>query len=226
MKKITVIAFLSLILTSFQVYAQFVTPLSSISGFAEVTDLQGETLSGKLRNASFGPNGIMSFRLIDKDGNPHKYKAADVKQLKIEVDGLAKLEIIAEQTSNISKLANSNFKEVVDRKHIYWQRVKQPGKEKYRLLQLLNPGFDSKLKVYDLPNAKSGETSVNNVAVSGNTANAYYVVKDGESYKVKKAKYKKEGYAFLFGNCDTMNDKKPDFKLFAAHVFYYDQFCK
>lgn len=213
-------------LISFQLQAQFVTPLSTISGPAEVTTLDGSILTGKLRNASFGPKGIMSFKLIDDAGEGIKFKASEVQQLKLEIDGLAKMEIIAEQSSNIEKLANSNFEEVVEREFIYWQRVKQPGKEKYLLLQLLNPGFDSEIKVYDLPNAKSGETSVGGMAVSGNNATAYYVVIDGETHKIAKKKYKKEGYKFLFSNCSDMNEKKPDFSDFPAHVFLYDQTCK
>ena len=220
------ILFVFLVFSVFQIQAQFVTPLSSISGAAEVITLNGEVIKGKLRNAAFGPKGIMSFKIIDKDGNGTKYKAAEVQQLKIAVDGLAKLEITAEQSSNIEKLAHSNFTEVVERKFILWQRVKQPNKEKYMLLQLLNPGFDSKLKVYDIPGAKSGETSVGGVAVSGNTATAYYVLKNDQIYKITKSKYKKTGYALLFNDCDLMNDKKPDFKAFSAHVFIYDQTCK
>ncbi len=211
---------------SIQIQAQFVTALTSISGPAEVITLDGKILKGKLRSASFGSKGIMSFKLIDEKDIAHKFKAAEVQQLKLKVDGLAKMEIIAEQSSNIEKLANSNFKEVVEREYILWQRVKQPGKEKCYLLQLLNPGFDSKIKVYDLPNAKSGETSVGDIAVSGNNATAYYVVTNGETYKISKSKYVKEGYKLLFNTCADMKEAKPDFKLFSAHVFYYDQACK
>lgn len=181
--------------------AQFVTPIDAITGPAEVITVDGKTYSGKLKNAMFGTNGMMSFKLKDDAGEDTKFKAVDVKQLKIKVDGLAKLEIISEQSSNIQKLAKSNFKEVVDRKFIYWQSVKLPGKDKVMLLQLLNPGFDNLLKVYEVPNAKSAETSVDGVAVSGNKAKAYYVVKNGETIKITKKKYKKIDYELLLGDC-------------------------
>ncbi len=45
-----------------------------------------------------------------------------------------------------------------------------------------NAGFDSKIKVYDLPNSKSGETSIGGIADSGDKATAYLVVKNGESF--------------------------------------------
>lgn len=218
---------MALLFVSTNMQAQFVTPLTTISGEAEVTTIDGSIHKGKVRNAMFGTNGIISFKLRDNDGSDMKFKSVEVSQLKIKVDDLAKIEIIAEQSSSISKLANSNFKEVVDRKSIYWQRVKQPGKDKYNLLQLLNPGFDDLIKVYDLPNAKSGETTVDDITVSGNNATAYIVVKNGESLKITKKKYKKQDFEVLFGDCPKIVDNnKPDFKDFAEHVFFYNELCK
>ncbi len=45
----------------------------------------------------------------------NNFKTANVEQLKLKVDGLAKTEIIAEQPLNIKKLANSNFSEAAER---------------------------------------------------------------------------------------------------------------
>ncbi|PLX12435.1 MAG: hypothetical protein C0598_05975 [Marinilabiliales bacterium] len=143
------IAILILIIsfTNNSLFAQFVTPINTISGTAEVTTLDGIIIKGDIKMASFGNNGMTSFYIKDEAGVKQKFKASEVKQLKLKVDGLAKLEIIGEQSSNLSKLANSNFKEVVDREYIYWNRVKHHDKDKYLLLQLLNPGFDSLLEV-------------------------------------------------------------------------------
>ncbi|NOY51228.1 MAG: hypothetical protein GXO88_11800 [Chlorobi bacterium] len=217
----------AILLLSSMTYAQFVTPLSSISGPAEVIKLDGSTIKGKIKYASFGPNGMMSFMLLDEQGNKNKFKASDIEQLKLKVDGLAKIEIIAEQSSNIKKLANSNFSEVVEREYIYWKRVKHPTKDKYLLLQLLNPGFDDKIQVYDMPNARSGETSSGNIGISGNEATAYYVVKDGNTLIIRKKKYKKQDFGVLFNDCPKITENnKADFKYFAEHVFFYNELCK
>jgi hypothetical protein len=224
LKKIVVVVFM---FATINLSAQFVTPLSSISGPAEVTTLDGEVLKGDVKFASFGPSGMVSFKLKDKDGNSRKFKSVEVQQLKLKIDGLAKMEIISEQSSNLNKLAKSNFKEVVEREYIYWQRVKHPEKEKYYLFQLLNPGFDDLLKVYDLPNAKSGGSSIGGVAVKGNEATAYYVVKGGKTIKVSKKKYKKQDFKLLFGDCQQIIDNnEPDFKAFAEHVFFYNELCQ
>jgi hypothetical protein len=217
----------AILLLSSMIHAQFLTPLSSISGPAEVIKLDGSTIKGKIKYASFGPNGMMSFMLLDEQGNKNKFKASDIEQLKLKVDGLAKIEIITEQSSNIKKLANSNFSEVVEREYIYWKRVKHPTKDKYLLLQLLNPGFDDKLQVYDMPNARSGETSSGNIGISGNEPTEYYVVKDGNTLIIRKKKYKKQDFQILFNDCPKIiENNKADFKHFAEHVFFYNELCK
>ncbi len=207
--------------------AQFVTPVTTISGDAEVTTTQNKVITGAIKTASFGPNGVMSFKIKNAAGTSVKLKAADVSQLKLKVNGLAKMEIIAEQSSNINKLAKSNFKEVVDREYIYWQQLKHPEKEKYMLLQLLNPGFDDLIKVYEIPNSKSGELSMGDVAISGNEATAYYVVKDNKTIKITKKKYKKQDFQHLFSDCPAIIEaNEPNFKYFSEHVFFYNERCK
>lgn len=208
-----------------QLNAQFVTPLTSLSGDIIVTNVDDQVYEGKIKNAVNGPNGLVSFKLKDSNGTDHKFKAEDVKELKIKVDGMARLEIVAEQTSNLKKLAHSNFKEVVQRDYIIWQQFTHPKSKKLFLLQLLNPGFDSKIKVYQKPNAKTGAMSVGNIDVSGGEATAYYVLKGSDSYEISKRKYQKEGYQSLFSDCTQMNNEKPKFKEFAIDVFTYDQAC-
>lgn len=205
--------------------AQFVTPLTTVSGQAEVTTIEGKRYSGKLKNTDFSSTGIISFILIDTTTDDIKFKAEEVKQLKLEVDGLAKLEIGAKKSPNTSKFANSNYNEADDRKYIYWQRVKTPDKDKYQLMQLLNPGFDNLIKVYDLPNAKSAEPSGD--GVPREKATAYYVVKNGKTLKITQKKYKEQDFELLFGDCQQIIDKnEPDFEVFAEHVFYYNKQCK
>jgi hypothetical protein len=68
---------------------QFVTAMESISGNAIVTSVSGEILEGKQKNSATVSNGLISFKLADNNGSHHKFKAADVKELKINVNDLA-----------------------------------------------------------------------------------------------------------------------------------------
>lgn len=186
------------------------------------------TIEGDLKSAVIGMKGITSLSIKDLSGEKLKFKAEDIHSLKVKVDNLAKLEMLAEKTSNLEKLFNADFNEVVDRKFAYYDQVQLPGKDRFVLVQLLNPGFDSKIKVYENPGAKTGETSVNGMAIKGDQAKAYFIVKNGEVKEISKNKYKKGQFEELFGDCpDLINYySKPDFSDFAEHVLFYELKCR
>ena len=104
-------------------------------------------------------------------------------------------------------------------------------KDKYVMMQLLNPGFDSKIKVYVDPNAgESAGVGVGGVKLVGGEDKSYLVVFDGgKSTKYKKGKYKKEALGQLYKDCDVFKQnyegEKFKWKNFAEHVFVYDQLC-
>ncbi len=187
-----------------------------------------QTIEGKLTFAASGMKGITSLTIKDNDGTKHKFKSAEVNALRVKIDGLAKLEMIAEKTKNLDRLFSADFSEIVDRKYAYYEQVKVPEKDKYVLTQLLNPGFAKKIKVFDKPGAKTADKSVNGVAISGSKAKAYYVIKEGITYEISKSKYRKSQFKMLYGNCPDMIRfyADPDFDQFAEHVLYYELNCR
>lgn len=211
----------------------FITPVGSITGNATIITVDGKLLNGKIRSASFGTRGISRLSFVENNGTKHVFKPEGVNSLKIKVDGLAKLEMFADKTSNLKKLINSDFDEIVDRKFIYYERVELPNKKgSFRLLQLVNPGFDKKIKVYYNPLGQSGTTTVGNLVVSGNEAKSYIVVKKGVpgSEIIKKNKYKKTHFQSLFGDCSKLKsiypEKEINFNKFAEHIVVYNKLCK
>ncbi|PLX12434.1 MAG: hypothetical protein C0598_05970 [Marinilabiliales bacterium] len=56
---------------------------------------------------------------------------------------------------------------------------------------------------------------------------AYYVVKNNETLIISKKKYKKQDFELLFSDCPAITENnKPDFKNFAEHVFFYNEYCQ
>jgi len=222
------------IVTGISLNAQsFVTPLKSITGDATVITVDGKTLHGKVRSSIMGTRGISRLGFTENNGTKHSFKAVDIKHLKIKVDGLARLELIDDKTSNLKKLINADFDEIVDRQYIYYDKVVLPNKsDSYRLLQLVNPGFDQKIKVYYNPIGQSGTTTIGDVVVSGNEARSYIVLKQGKpgSEVIKKAKYKKKHFSSLFGDCPKLQSMYPSKEIrfydFAEHVVIYNSLCK
>jgi len=97
-------------------------------------------------------------------------------------------------------------------------------------MQLLNPGFDSKIKVFAEPSKKTGGLNVGGLQLTGGEARAYLFVKGKEkSIEVKKGSYSKN-FQELYGDCPLMISKIQGEKIrwddVALHVFAYEQACK
>jgi hypothetical protein len=113
----------------------------------------------------------------------------------VKVTGLVKFELIAESTETVKKLTKANFEEISNREYIIYQQARLPGKKtKYVLLQLLNPGFDSKIKVFQDPwAAETQGLTFSDAQLTGEEDKSYFFVKTGgQAFKVKKGTYKKE----------------------------------
>lgn len=212
MKNFRLTILLLLQFSIFSAFAQFMTPLSSMTGSAFVSMVNGDTLSGEIKNAMSGMNGIISFKIEKADGVGVKIKTADVKELKIKIDGLARMEMVANAEINLKKPENSNLDQIGTREYIIWQQVKHYKKDKFLLLQLINPDFDSKVKVFALPS--NGDSSSSDVS--------YYAVKEGITIKMNNKDYKKGGYAALFSDCPKMDKKKPKIEDFAQDILEYN----
>ncbi|WKV11615.1 hypothetical protein [Marivirga harenae] len=209
---------------------QFLTPVSTLTGDAMVETTDGKMIEGDIRTAFFSGKGLKSFRIKDAEtGDVTRFKAEEVKSLRIKMDGWGKLATYAEQTSSLQKMATADFDEAVDREYIYYHTVKWPGKkDKFMLSQLLNPGFDNKIKVYDYPGKKTASAGIGGMTVVGGNAKKYVVAIDGKTYMVEKGKYKKEDFDMLFSDCEKLNSLEKSDKEWdemALHVFVNDTEC-
>lgn len=98
------------------------------------------------------------------------------------------------------------------------------------MLQLMNPTFSKKIKVYNDPFA--GETAsvgIGGITVAGGLAKSYYIKKDGEDLarKIKKKEYKKD-MSELFSECPAVIEKygeTPQWSEFEQFIFDYSTTC-
>lgn len=122
--------------------------------------------------------------------------------------------------------------DIVNKEYLFYEQALAPKKkkDKFRLNLLLNPDFESKIKVFDNPWGGSPSTRVVGIQVSGDKDKSYLFVKNNQkSFKVKKGDYKKQ-LIELYGDCkvmlDTFGGKKFKFKDLPGHVFVYDEACR
>jgi hypothetical protein len=227
--------FLSLILSlsfsPFLLGQNFLTPVGSLTGDASTLTKDGKAISGDIRMAVFGTRGLKSFTIRDESGNKHKFQAEDIATLKVKVDGWAKLEMMSEKTMNLNRMVNADFDEIAEREFIIYEQVQVPGKNKYVLAQLLNPGWDRKIKVYHNPiGAETQQVGIAGVPLAGGDARNYIVIANEQaSIILRKSKYEKT-FSQIFANCPDMEEnfqgRDRKFKHFASHVFAYDQGCE
>jgi hypothetical protein len=216
---------------SFLIEVQAQSFISAVSEFQpsndcimELTD--GTIVEGKVGMATINNGYLSSLTLKDASGEKHKHKAEEIKQFKVKMGFLAKLDAANEGSGSIGEMFKTDYNEIIEREYIIYKQALLPKKkDKFRLMQLVNPGFDSKIQVFDDPGGK--ETSG---IISGGKDKSYLVVIDGKkSVEVTKGNYKKD-FAELYGDCttfmETIDSKKPNFWDMAAHVFAYDQLCK
>jgi len=220
------------------VYSQgFVTPLEEedyaviFNQPCTVSLTNGKELTGKFVGGS-GTNGYLNAITIKLDnGEKLKLKPGEINKFIVKTSGLAKLALITESTSSIKEVTSTDFEEIVNRDHFIFETALSHNKEgKVRLLQLLNPGFDSKIKVYANPNAnETMGLGLAGVKITGGKDKSLLFVKDdSKAVIVRKGDYK-DSFVELYATCPKMIEvfkgEKLKWQDVAAHVFVYDQIC-
>jgi len=209
----------------------FLAPVNNIPYGKEckVVTKAGEKMEGKITGVLYIKNMLRSFTIKDEAGEKHKFKADQVNTVEMKIGKLAKIDAVMSSGNTASDAKQAAFGELMNRDWMTLEQALLPKKKnKYRLLQLLNPGFDSQIKVYQDPNAKKTMgVGVGGVNLIGGEAKSYLIVKNGEkAILVKKKKYKKQ-FAQLFGDSPEVMKLKEEgkikFKEFANHTFIYDQ---
>jgi hypothetical protein len=191
----------------------------------------GEEIRGKFVGGTGSTNGLNKISIKLENGEKAKFVPEQVVSLHIKASKLVKLYMMSDAGSSIKKMVNSDFNDIVNREYIIFETALTAKKtDTYRLLQLINPGFDSKIKVFAEPSKKTGGLNVGGVNLTGGEARAYLFVKGKEkAVEVKKGSYP-NNFQELYSDCpdmlSTFQGEKIKWDDVALHVFAYDQACK
>lgn len=220
----------SLLVLAFQAQAQsFLTPYSTFISEkpSYVITQEGDSIYGKLRSVIEQGNFIKRINIKDENGLVHKFKAEQIKRFATQPGNFAKFETLSEQSTSLRQFIKTDFRDVMEREWLIYDRELLPRRNnKYGLLQLLNPGFDQHIKVYDHPNgSKSMPIRLAGIRVVGGEDRTLLVVKDNQqAVIVRKASYK-QSFTDLFGDEPELIkaiDGRPKFEDFAQHIFAYN----
>ncbi len=188
----------------------------------------GETIAGYLGGATEWRGFVTRLRIRDEDGKLYKFKAEDIQRFAIRPGAFAKLSTIAEKSTSIRHIIKTDQNNILDREWIYYDAQPMPRRRnKIALLQLLNPGFDENIKVYDHRNgSKSMPIGVKGIALVGGEERTYWVVKgEGKPMIVRKASFKKSFVDLFADEPDFIASQRdrPKFKDFASHIQAYNE---
>lgn len=191
----------------------------------------GDTVRGSINSATMINGQIRAFTIKQEDKSKVKFKSADVTMLAIKATAFMNW-TSAMSVPNIMRASELDFDKVKKREWVIFDQAQLPNKDKYALMQLLNPDFCGKIKVYVNPNAnETGSMELNGLSLTGGEDTSYLVVTEGNQAELyKKMKYNKEALTRLYKDCDEFVDEyageKFKWKDFSEHVFVYDQLCK
>ena len=213
---------------------KFMAPFQDVnSGKGYIVKNSGEKVGVKFKAGITGTSGLMWVNAIDTlTSVKTKYKVKDMKEIGFKNNKISGFLNTISQVANagsVKALANTDFKNMMKLDYYVFYRVADK-KGKPRMLQLLNPGWDTKMKVYHDPKAKETGGAGLTKGLVGGLAKSFYASKGegGYSIYVLKSKYKKS-YSTIFADCPTLLESiKDDLKWdnFAGHVFEYETNCK
>jgi hypothetical protein len=177
--------------------------------------------------------GLIKKIELKVDGKKVKYKPEDVDFMYLMPSGWDKF---ARGYDNLFDLTEqqkdrSLNQELIKEGYVYFETVDVKIKKKTRtlLMQLVNPGYDTKIRVYHDPFAsESASLGFGGLKVAGGHKKSYYVKKgDDVAYKLKSKSYKKE-WKNLFAECKKIDKAfkgKMKWKSFSQHIHHFTTKC-
>ncbi len=216
------------------IFAQkFATVISSdniawLRDFTVITT-EGDTIFGKKLSSYSEANGrLKAFTLKDEEGTKHKFNSNNVVSVVAKLTKFGKAATIGDNaTKSIQSAVTTDYAGIVEQNLVRFNSVVYNKKGKKAILQLVNYGFDQKLKIYPDPNSESGITTINDVAVSGGILKDYFIVKGEQTFKVNKKTYKKL-FDTIYDNCSELdnNPKSVSINNICEDVLQFNALCK
>lgn len=165
-----------------------------------------------------------------EDGKKMTFKPEDIKFMYLPPSGFSKFTVGMDKMTDINKINKdaSNSSAMMRPGYFYFETSEVMIKDKKRtlLLQMLNPSFSSKIKVFNDPYAKETMSAgIGGMTLAGGDSKSYYVkVGDEPAFRLFKKNYDEE-LVHLYKDCASMKESYPDglfWSKFSKHIFAFD----
>ena len=207
-------------MSSLSVQAQFIEPTDFNPSFVKdltVIDTAGKSYTGEISKMKEKKQLVKEFTIKTKDGEKFEFTPDMVKVIYARASTVSRLSALNNAT--IARVEKNKLSKKKDT--IVFEGVKDTDGD-FILLQVVNPGYDSKIKVYANPTA--GKTT-SWTGFDGGLDRSFYVSKNGEPVFKLVKKDMKEKFALLFDDCASLKDKSKNWESFDNYIEEYDT-CK
>lgn len=200
-----------------------------------ITMKNGEEMSVIIKKLFLKKGLIDDIKVVTAaDGKKVKINPEDIDHMYIPPSNLGKLNQMMDAATDIKKLQDGELStEHLDDGYLYMESSQVQVKKKkvqYCMLQVMNPTFSKKIKVFNDPlSGESASIGIGGVTVAGGLDKSYYIKKEGEDIakRIKKKEYKKD-MEELFSECPAVLEKhagNPKWSEFEQFIFDYSLMC-
>lgn len=230
MKKVLTLAIVAN-LFAFSALAQQLLPAMETFSHSKpgyLITVKGERIEFTLKDLDRKKGLIINVEGKTLDGKKFEYKAEDIAELALAPSELAKVAAFADATESVLNTAKTDTKGFRRDLVYFFQEVTDAKKKRTTLMQLLNPTFSDKIRIYHDPfAAETGGISVGNIQVTGGLDKSYYIKTNGKVTRLYKKDYDDE-FKKMFGTCPELLAKYKNFNWrdLNEHVFFFQNQCK
>jgi hypothetical protein len=195
-----------------------------------ITLKDGSEVTGTLKKLKRKKGLVKELKLETEEGKKVKLKPEDVQHMYLPQSGLDKVSQAMDAMGDAQKWNNEQMdQDLLDDGYVYFENAQvyyKRKKEMELLMQLLNPTFSKKVKVYHDPMAKQTMSlGVGGVTLAGGLEKSYFLQTDDDTpaYKLKKKDYDDE-YEVMWEGCgDLMNSEDRAWKDLSTHVVKFSE---
>jgi transcriptional antiterminator Rof (Rho-off) len=219
-----------------QVFAQdFIPAYDRFSGkeTSYIMLEDGSKVEGTLEDLDRKKGLIQEVVIKDASGKKITLTPDRIKAMYLMPSGFSKLSTNMDVGTKVKKWdAKYIDSEIIKKGYAYFEKAKVVIKkdQEMLLMQLLNPGFNSKIKVFHDPfAAETMRVGFGGLTMAGGDDKSYYVqVGDNVAKKLKKKDYDDE-YKVLYASCSPLLKKiseKLRWTEFAQHIYEFSFDCQ
>lgn len=234
MKKLFVFAFLAVFAFATSTQAQDLLKPFDIISKKKTTYLyleNGDEVETNLKKLDRKKGVIKELKIKDKSGKKITVELKDLKYAYFPQSGWDKLGKLTESMYDVTEWERDSSidSERIEEGYAYFEKAKAVVKKKEidALLQLLNPGYCNRIKVFHDPWAnETTKVGLGGFTLAGGDDKSFYLSKDGDvAIRIKKKNFK-DHMEDLFGDCEDFKyDKDMRWNKFVETIFAYNAAC-